>query len=793
MVGDLGVGSRVLVPFSGRVLTAIVVGLAEETSVKGVKEILELMDRTPVLDNHILDLCRWVSSYYFCPLGIILKAALPPGLMKKGSLKAQLVEPGATGGRLGPTARAIVECLIETSPRTPESIGRMTSRPVRDIRRALTDLDARGIVRLERDMGAGRVGVKKRKVVVVKGGLEATAGPTVVSPRQRECLDLLHVSGGRLPLATLQKEFGFSKSVITALETKGLVVLRGEEELRDTSAAAMDVFGEGWGEISPVGGQEAAIERIRESIRRKQMEVFLLHGVSGSGKSVIYIEAIRRIIAAGRSAILMVPEIALTPQIVSRLRSALSLPVALFHSGLSEGERYDVWRRLRSGDYRIAVGARSAVFLPMKDLGLIILDEEHETSYKQDEAPRYHAREVALKRGEMTGSIVLLGSATPSLESYWNATRQGIYTYLEMPHRYLFRRSPRVRIVDMRDAPRWPGSWFISRVLGEKLALRMEKGEQAILFLNRRGHSTFLQCRKCGWVARCTQCDISLTYHRSVRALICHYCFHREGLPAVCPSCEDGRLDLRGLGTEQVEEELGRLFPGARTARMDLDSTATRGSHGRILQQVLKREVDVLLGTQMVTKGLDFPGITLVGVISSDASLHIPDFRAAERTFQLLAQVAGRSGRTGEGGEVVLQTFMPDDRVLKAVQGLDYVTFAEAEIRDRIEASYPPLSRLIDVSMAGRTRDQVIEAVTGGADRIRKSLEALGESGRAALVGPAPCLVERVRGSFRWHFLLKMEPGLDPSPHVMDLMGWMKDRARRGVRLVIDRDPVSFS
>jgi primosomal protein N' (replication factor Y) len=791
MIESIRPGARVLVPFGGRILTAFVIDVKEKSSLVRIKDIRDLLDQTPLIDPRILDLCRWISSYYCCPLGIVLKAALPAGLWKKGRTRVSLVEGGIESREMNSEMREIVD-LLQRTPRSINYFERRLGKSRSMVRNRLATLENMGVLKIEKYISGERVKVKKRKVVKVKEEVRESSVSFSRSPRQGECFETLLSYKEGVPLSTLQRNFGYSAAVIKGLRSKGLVTIEDEEEQRDVSTDSMGIFGEGWNEFSPGEDQEQALKSISGALELRKEKVFLLHGVSGSGKTVVYIEAIKRALAVGRSAILLVPEIALTPQTVSRLCHSIDQPVALFHSALSDGERFDAWRKVRSGEYRIVVGARSAIFLPLKDLGLIVIDEEHESTYKQEEAPRYHAREVAIKRAELTGSVVILGSATPALESYWKA-RNGIYDYKELPSRFRLRPTPEVSIVDMREEPLWGSSWFISQTLGEKIVSRIEKEEQTILFLNRRGHSTFLQCVQCGWVAKCHQCDISMTYHRFGESLVCHYCFHRERLSDTCPSCQGSKLMLKGLGTEQVEEEVKRSFPGVRIARMDLDSTSTRGSHQKILERLLRRKVDVLIGTQMVTKGLDFPGITLVGVIYSDASLHFPDLRSSERTFQLLAQVAGRTGREGGGGEVILQTFLPDNRVLKTAKKLDYAKFAGEELRERREANYPPFFNLINVTASGKVRERVTDVVTEAAERLRRSLELTVEPGKAVVLGPAPCLLERIRGDYRWHFLFKTSVDLDPIPPILAWKEEMKRVSARDVHLTIDRDPISFA
>ncbi len=791
MAGTIAPGARVLVPFGSRILTAFVLDLRAEAPPVKIRDILELLDPVPLIDSQILDLCRWISSYYFCPLGLVLKTALPSGLLKKERVRLILKRRDVEAGTIPPPARTIFDLLLERSPATLDSVKRSLGRPAGDILRAAAALEKMGLVELERYIGGGRVGVRKRKMVRVKEVDEACLASLEKSSRQMECYRYLLSSGEDVALSKLRKEGGFSLSVIRGLESKGAVGIVDVEDTRVGPEGSMDIFGEGWDDLTPGRKQGEVLEEIGRAIDERERKTFLVHGVSGSGKTVVYIEAIRKVLGAGRSAILLVPEIVLTPQTVSRLRQAIDQPVALFHSALSEGERYDTWRKVRSGDYRVVVGARSAVFSPLENLGLIVIDEEHEMSYKQEESPRYHAREVALERAEKTGSVVILGSATPSLESYWKV-RRGAYCYVEMPRRYRSRPVPRISIVDMRKEKRWRGSWFISEALGEKLLARQQRGEQSILFLNRRGHSTFLQCLLCGWVAKCRQCDISVTYHRANNSLTCHYCNEKERLPDCCPSCQGDRLRLRGLGTEQVEEEVRNSLPGIRIARMDLDSTGTKGAHQRILEGLLRGETDVLLGTQMVTKGLDFPGITLVGVISSDVSLHFPDLRSAERTFQLLAQVAGRSGREGGGGEVVLQTFIPDSGVLQAASRLDYAGFVAEELRERSETAYPPFYNLTNVTAVGGRRERVIEVINRAAAILGKSIRDGAGENAAFVVGPAPGVVERIRGEYRWHLIFKAREDIDPAPYLREMKERMKGTAMGDVQLHLDRDPVSF-
>ncbi len=501
------------------------------------------------------------------------------------------------------------------------------------------------------------------------------------------------------------------------------------------------------------------------------------------------------------------PEIALTPQTVSRFRAAFGDTCAVLHSGLSDGERYDAWRALRAGERKIAIGARSAIFAPVPDLGAIIVDEEHESSYKQSEAPRYHAREVSVMRARGAGAVCLLGSATPALESWANAAADK-FRLLELPERVQGRPLPPVRVIDLRaerkrasDAADGAGEedaaerhargpLVLTDPLRDAVDARLERGEQTILLLNRRGYASFAQCRDCGHVWHCGRCNVSLTFHRTRRRLVCHYCFHEEPQPDACPECGSTALAFRGVGTEQVERAVGDAFPAARIARMDVDTTSGKWAHHRILERVRTGEVDILLGTQMIAKGLDFPNVTLVGVINADVGMNLPDFRASERTFQLLTQVAGRAGRGIRGGEVLVQTSLPTHYAVTTAVQHDYVDFAEREMEERRHPAYPPHCRLVNVVLSGTEEEPVARAAGAAAAWVRGMITP---EVPLEILGPAPCAIDRIRGRWRWHFLLR-------SPRARTLgqaaRAFHESYPQRGgtadLRIAIDRDPVSL-
>jgi primosomal protein N' (replication factor Y) len=502
--------------------------------------------------------------------------------------------------------------------------------------------------------------------------------------------------------------------------------------------------------------QEAALVAIRAEGAAAKPRPVLLQGVTGSGKTEVYLRAVAEALSRGRGAIVLVPEISLTPQMAARFRTRFGERVAVLHSRLGAGERYDEWQRLARGEARVALGARSAVFAPLQGLGLLVVDEEHEGTYKQEESPRYHAREVALARAAAEGAVAVLGSATPAVESYFRAVATGEFRLVSLGGRPLGRPLPEVRVVDMRAELAAGNREIFSRRLQEAVRDRLAAGEQALLFLNRRGFSRVVLCRACGLVARCPFCHVALTYHAAANCLLCHYCQHRAAPPAACPSCGSGYIRHFGVGTEKVEEEVRRFFPKARPVRMDVDTTRRKGAHGRILGGFARGEWNVLVGTQMIGKGLDLPGVTLVGVIAADTALGLPDFRAAERTFTMLTQVAGRSGRGSRTGEVVVQTYNPDHYSVTAAARHDYPLFYEREIAFRRLAGYPPFGELILLTVAGAGEEQARE----GAGRLAREVrQAVGEG--AAVLGPSPAPLPRLRGRYRFQVLVKgeLEPG----------------------------------
>lgn len=599
---------------------------------------------------------------------------------------------------------------------------------------------------------------------------------------------LVGACGHQLPLAKIFGGRRVAYSSVRALVERGLISTGTIRLRRDplsghnyppTSAHELD------------RAQERALSAITDKIARSDPKPLLLHGVTGSGKTEVYLRAIEYAMRLGKDAILLVPEISLTPQMVRMLSSRFGREVAIIHSRLSRGERHDELERIARGEVRVAVGARSAVFAPFSNLGLMILDEEHENSYKQGESPRYHARDVAAKRAALEGASLVLGSATPSLESYYRAMA-GEYDYVTLPSRIDGRPMPRVEIVDMRGELASGNKSIFSRALVEAVRERLGRREQVILFLNRRGYSTFALCRECGFVLKCKRCDVSLTYHADSRRMVCHYCNFEVRVPDVCPKCKSTYMRYFGAGTERVEAEARKAFEGARVVRMDTDTTRNKGAHERILSAFGRGEYDILVGTQMIAKGLDFPNVTLVGIVAADTLLNLPDFRAGERTFQLLCQVAGRAGRGKLPGEVILQTYAPDHYAITAAARGDYEGFYRSELGLRRELGYPPFTSITRLLMTSADEGLVGRAAMQAASAIKRGVAGL-EEGSFSVLGPSPCAIKKVAGRFRWHIIIKSQNPDETNRMITESMrGIAREFEKTDLEFLYDVDPESL-
>lgn len=608
----------------------------------------------------------------------------------------------------------------------------------------------------------------------------ATAQPR--GAKQRAIVDYLRQHGATA-LDPLKEQFGDVYGSVKRLREQGLVAEQSRERRRDPFAdvpPAVDC------PVEPAAGQKAALQAIDEALASATFHPLLLHGVTGSGKTEVYLRAVQKALGLGRRALVLVPEIALTPQLVGRFRARFATAgaqLAVLHSGLSDGERYDAWRAVARGEADIVIGARSAVFAPIAELGIIVVDEEHEGSYKQGDGFRYHARDLALLRGQMLGATVLLGSATPALTTFYRA-QQGQTGYLPLADRVMERPMPTVELIDLSEQ-RPEG------VLAEPLRLalqeNLERGEQSLLLLNRRGFAPFLLCVDCGATLRCPNCEITLTYYQQQRVLRCNYCDYALTPPDLCPACHGSQLAPEGAGTERLEEELGELLPSAVIGRMDRDTTLRKGSHQRLVDGMAERRIDVLVGTQMVAKGHDFPGVTLVGVINADSALNLPDFRAAERAFSLLTQVAGRAGRGEKPGRVLIQTYDPEHYVLSCAARHDYRAFYEEELANRQVLGYPPFGYLVNCLLAGNDEQRVIAA----AEALANAWQELADDQAMEILGPAPCPLSRLRGKWRRQILLKA-PSRAPLRRLLGHFVGLRSRVPAGVTATIDVDPIDM-
>lgn len=729
---SLQIGMRVLVPLGKRKVAGVIGEFLAETPLKETREILAILDDRPVLDGALLKLIDWASRYYLVSKGEVLAATLPPSLRSQ-SLKVVVAKAGDFEG-----AGELERRILEQARRRK---GRLTIRalardvPEKGLSRALERLHAMGAVEIrERMTGHASTGRPEKRLAETSADSNQARGPTA-SPRFK---------------------------------------------LTREQAHSLDLIG--------------------ARLERGGFETFLLYGVTGSGKTEIYLRAMELARSARKRSLILIPEISLTPQLLDRLNERFGDRVGVLHSALSPSERRAQWWRVVDRRVDVVVGARSAVFAPLPDLGLIVVDEEHDPSYKQDEGLRYHARDLAVVRGKIVSCPVILGSATPAVESYENC-RQRRYRLLQLTQRIEQRPLPRVEPVDLRpEAGRQrpaentgrnsPTPAILSPELEQALKDNFARGHQSLIFLNRRGFANFLQCRLCGYVRRCPHCSVSLTLHIREHGLCCHHCGYREPAREICPGCANPSLSGLGFGTETVERELSRLLPEARIARMDRDSVTRRGSQERLLRGWERGDIDVLVGTQMITKGHDVAGVTLVGVILADLSLNLPDFRAAEKTFQLLAQVAGRAGRGGQPGNVIVQTYAPEHYAIRHVIDHDYKRFFASEIEFRRALNYPPFCRLVQLRVEGPSSEDVASKARLLGEELQKWRHCRSLDDEIEILGPAPAPIEKLRSRYRWQMLIKGQK----SPALLELASQARallPRSRK-TRLFIDVDPYNM-
>ncbi len=769
-------GCRVLVPFGARRLTGVVLTCHETPPEVEAREALRLLDEEPVLDESLLGLARWLASYYCAPLGEVLRCMTPLGGEIRRSKVYTLTDTGRDAARrlTGDAVEPSVQLLRMLEARPLSEV--WLNKQVPGAGKVLKNLQRKGFVQLEEvhaDRDPLRASSSRLKVEF--------SGRPAEAPRkksERELLAYLEMHPGPHSLAAVEKNVRGAGQAARALARRSLVLLRPDEPASPSLAAPARHT------LNPA--QQEAFERLKEGIDSRQFHTFLLQGVTGSGKTEVYLNAIQACLDTGRGALLLVPEIALTPAVAGQFYHRFPDRVAVLHSAFGDAERAEQWRRIRTGAASVVVGTRSAVFAPVRDLGLVLVDEEHDQSYKQEETPRYGGRDVAVVRGQHAGACVVLGSATPSLESRQNVER-GRYTLLELPDRIERRPMPQVEIIDMREeflATRKQA--VFSRSLLEAIRERLSGGEQTMLLLNRRGFSSFVSCRSCGESVQCRDCSVTLTYHRRDRRLLCHYCNYAERVPTVCPQCASEYIYFVGLGSEKVEDELHQAFPTARIARMDRDTVTGKRRYETILQSFRNGEYDILVGTQMIAKGHDIPNVTLVGIVSADIGLSMPDFRAAERTFQLLTQAAGRAGRGSLPGQVLIQTSNPDHYAIRFAAAQDYASFYAKELEFRRAMRYPPFSALANVVIRARTQEEAF--------RLSGELSALvaPPPAQVRVLGPAEAPLQRLKGDFRYQMLIKSSSRVTLREVLNRLRSHALEKRWPATALIIDVDPFSL-
>lgn len=765
-------GMRVIVPFGPRKIQGFVLELTTHSDFQQLKEIIEPIDLVPILNQELLELGHWITENTLSFKILAYQAMLPAALKAKYEKKVILTK-GVLSAQLPNEIQSFFE--KQTTITWDEVLAN-------HLERICQKEAAKGHLEVVYEV---KERLKKKKARFVELLLpeneiaEAISELPTAAKKQKELLAyfLDHPSPAALKKLITS---GLSASTVKTLAAKGFVEEKDMEVYRDPYK---DRQFKPTAPLPLTEAQRQAIAPILTSLEQLEHKVFLLFGVTGSGKTEIYLQSIQDVLAKGKEAIVLVPEIALTPQMVHRFKSRFGDLVAVLHSGLSVGEKYDEWRKIERKEVKVVVGARSAIFAPFENLGIIIIDEEHETSYKQEEMPRYHAKDVAIERARKYHCPVVLGSATPSLESFSRA-KKGVYQLLNLPSRMNNQSLPAVEIIDMREEIRNGNRSMFSRSLLEKLKGRLEKKQQTVLFLNKRGYSSFVMCRNCGYVVNCPNCEISLTYHRATEQMKCHYCGFESSVPLKCPECSSDHIRYFGSGTQKVEAELTKILPEARVIRMDVDTTGRKGSHERLLNDFQEGKADILLGTQMIAKGLDFPNITLVGVLSADTMLYLPDFRSAEKTFQLLTQVSGRAGRHKLPGEVVIQTYTPEHYSIELAAEQDFTLFYQKEMIARKIHHYPPFYYLSLITVSHEqlmTAVSVTEKIT---NYVRSRL-----SNEAVILGPVASPIPKINNRYRYQCLIKYKREPNLLMAMKNVLNQYQKESQNGLQVLVDMNP----
>ena len=766
-------GTRVIVPFGPRMVQGFVSHLKDHSEFEKLRYIKEPMDLEPVLNTELLKLGDWMTKEAMCYRISALQAMLPAALKAKYEKVINIIDdkkqdlPAEVGAIFKNRSSLSWKEVIE---------GEHAHLFQKEVQKGHLEL----VYNVKNKLN--------KKTIRVVRPLYTPEQLTEILPtfkaNMKKQVDALHYFQEHpnvISVKDLMEATNTSNATIKTLITKGFLAEEYQEVYRDPYEDRKFERSE---PLTLTAEQATALQPIQQRIKEDQHEVFLLYGVTGSGKTEVYLQAIASVLEKGEEAIMLVPEISLTPQTVKRFKERFGEQVAVMHSGLSIGEKYDEWRKIYRKEVKVVVGARSAIFAPFENLGLIIMDEEHESSYKQEENPRYHARDVAIERAKLHSCPVILGSATPTLESFARA-QKGVYQLLTMSYRMNAGPLPSVEIVDMREELRSGNRSMFSTNLLTKLKDRLEKNQQTVLMLNKRGHSSFVMCRNCGYVVHCPNCDISLTYHRFNNLMKCHYCGHEEGMPSVCPECESDYIRFFGTGTQKVEEELAKILPEARVIRMDVDTTSKKGSHERLLTAFGEGKADIFLGTQMIAKGLDFPNITLVGVLSADTMLHLPDFRSSEKTFQLLTQVSGRAGRHQLPGEVVIQTYTPGHYSIELAALQNYDIFFEQEMFIRRQNHYPPYFYIVLITVS---HEDVMKTVST-TEKISKYLRS-NLSQNTIVLGPVASPLSRINNRYRYQCLIKYKHEPQLHHHLRTILDhYQQEMTQQHLQVSIDLNP----
>jgi len=771
-------GSRLMVPFGPRKMTGLILRCHDDRPEVATREALRLIDSEPVLSAELLALGKWIAGYYCAPLGEVLRGMVPLASEIRQGKVWSLTDSGRDAARqllLGSAPDDPVMQILRMLEKRPLSAAYLAkTQPLAD--KAIRSLEKKGFIvseQVQTERDPLRAPSERLRVELIK-----TAPEGKWNKPERELRAFLELHPGSHNLKELEDAIKNVSMAARSLARKGVVSLKAEPMAINAGPIRVrHALNE---------GQQAANDRIVAAIRKHEFHAFLLHGVTGSGKTEVYLSCIEAVLVEGRSALLLVPEIALTPAMAGQFFSRFGDRVAILHSAFTDTERTDQWRRIRSGAASVVVGTRSGVFAPVKNLGLIVVDEEHDGSYKQEETPRYNGRDVAVVRAQAAKACVILGSATPSLESRYNVEREK-YTLLELPGRIEARPMPKVSLIDMRVEfleTRKQGTF--SRKMLEAIGEKLENGEQTIVLLNRRGFSSFIACRACGERVQCINCSLTLTYHKRDRRLLCHYCGYAEKVPSVCPKCDSDHIYFLGLGSERVEEELHQAFPTARIARLDRDTVTGKRQYETILQEFREGSYDLLVGTQMIAKGHDIPNVTLVGVVSADIGLGMPDFRAAERTFQLLTQVAGRAGRGNVPGIVLVQTINPDHYAIQMAAAQDYTAFYQKELGFRRMMHYPPFSAMANILVRSEKKEMAMRMSSDLGMILTAPIEKL------KIMGPAEAPVPRLKNEYRYQFLIKAASRKTLNELLQRIRNYAIDHKWGATALVIDVDPLTL-